>query len=123
MAQSRTVVVLGASNKPHRYAYRAITMLLDAGYPVIPVHPKLDQVQNILVRHDLTEIDQPIDTLTLYLGEGRSRSLIEKIVQLKPKRVIFNPGSESDRLEAALDAANIKWEHACTLVLLSSNQF
>lgn len=116
-------MVLGASPKPIRYSYQAVKLLSDHGYQVIPVHPKAARVDQVPVVHDLKAISGPVHTLTLYLGEARSRALIGDIVALDPARVIFNPGSESREMERALHDARIPFEHACTLVLLRTGQF
>ena len=120
---TQQVVILGASNKPHRYAYQALKALRQAGHQVIPVHPKLEQLEGIAVRHKLADITAPVDTLTMYLGEARSTPLLDEILALRPGRVIFNPGSENSLLEQALSAAGIPWEHACTLVMIGTGQF
>lgn len=117
------MVVLGASPKPIRYAYQAVRLLADQGYQVVPVHPKAARIDQIPVVHDLRAVEAPVHTLTLYLGDARSRPLIDAIVALCPGRVIFNPGSESRALEVALRNAGIPFEHACTLVLLRTGQF
>jgi hypothetical protein len=114
---------MGASHKPERYANQAIRLLLEHGHAVIPVHPRLDQAEGLKVVHRLDEIDGAVDTLTLYIGPERSSPLAEAIVQLRPGRVIFNPGTESPALEARLDQTGIPHERACTLVLLRSAQF
>ena len=59
------VVVLGASNKPHRYAYKALKMLQEYGYSVIPVHPKLENIDGVVVKHELAQIQEDIDTKRL----------------------------------------------------------
>jgi len=117
------VVVLGASNKPQRYSYMALMLLREKGYPVIPVHPKLENVEGIPVVHKLECIQRPVHTLTLYVGEERSDKLQDAIIQLKPERVIFNPGSESGSLEQRLIAENIEVVHGCTLVMLKTGTF
>jgi hypothetical protein len=121
--QNQRVVVMGASHKPERYANQAIRLLLDHGHTVIPVHPRLDAAEGLPVVHQLSEIDGPVDTLTLYIGPERSSPIAEAIVQLHPGRVIFNPGTESPALETRLDQAGIPHEQACTLVLLRTGQF
>ena len=121
--EDRTVVVLGASPKPVRYAYQAVTLLKDKGYRVIPVHPKAQQIEQIPVVHSLAAVRGPVDTLTLYVGPERVRDQIRAIVDLRPGRVILNPGAESRELEQALHLAHIPFEHACTLVLLRLGQF
>ena len=119
----RTVVVLGASPKPVRYSYQALKLLNDKGYRVIPVHPKAQQIEHLPVLRDLASVREPVDTLTVYMGPDRVRDLIGAIVDLRPGRVILNPGAESRELEQALHLAHIPYEHACTLVLLRTGQF
>ena len=63
--QNHTTVVLGASNKPHRYANKAIRMLLEYGYHVVPVHPKLENIEGLVVKHRLQQIQQPVETQAL----------------------------------------------------------
>jgi len=121
--QEQTVVVLGASPKPDRYAYQAVKLLHDRGYDVIPVHPKVSRIDQVPVVNDLRRIQGPVHTLTLYVGPARSGAMIEDILDLASGRVILNPGTESRVLERALDQARIPYEHACTLVLLRTGQF
>jgi predicted CoA-binding protein len=117
------VVVLGASHKPERYANQAIRLLLEHGHEVVPVHPRLDLAEGLPVVHALGDIAGMVDTLTLYVGPERSAPLADAIVALRPRRVIFNPGTESAELERRLDTAGIPHERACTLVLLRTGQF
>mgnify|MGYP003604111549 CR=1 FL=1 len=117
------VVILGASPKPARYAYQALRLLDDLGYRVIPILPNFERIDEIPVVDRLANIQEPVHTLTLYVGPERSQGLIADIVALRPGRVIFNPGTESPALEAALSAAGIPSERACTLVLLRTGQF
>jgi predicted CoA-binding protein len=80
-------------------------------------------VQGIPVVKGLEAIGERVDTLTLYVGPARLTALIPAMVALRPGRVIFNPGTESAEVVAALDAAGIPWEEACTLVMLRTGQF
>ena len=123
MKREQTVAVLGASADPERYAYRAVALLKEHGHRVIPVHPALEEVQGIPVVRKLEEIGERVDTLTLYVGSARLAALIPAMVGLRPGRVIFNPGTESAEVAAALDAAGIPWAEACTLVMLRTGQF
>ena len=121
--KEQTVVVLGASPKPIRYAYQAVMRLHEHGYDVVPVHPKVSHIEQIPVVNDPHRIQKPVHTLSLYVGPARSRGMIQDIIDLAPGRVILNPGTESQELERALEAAGIPYEHACTLVLLRTGQF
>jgi predicted CoA-binding protein len=117
------VAILGASHKPERYAHKAFKMLQQHGHEVLPVNPGLTEIEKVRVFSKLTDISGPIDTLTLYVNPQILEKNMDDILSLKPGRVIFNPGSESKELEERLQAAGIKTEQACTLVLLRTNQF
>jgi predicted CoA-binding protein len=121
--EDHVVVVLGASPKATRYSNMAVRQLQAKGYRVIPVHPTADTIGNLPVAHSLGGIEEKVHTLTLYLGPLRSRGQLDDILALTPKRVIFNPGTESPQLEERLHAAGIECVHACTLVMLRSGLF
>lgn len=120
---SEQVVLLGASNKPERYAHRAFRMLREHGHVVLPVHPALAEIEGVPVHKNLTAVSGPVDTLTLYVNPAISEPLADDIVALRPKRVIFNPGTESSLLRTRLDQAAIPSVEACTLVMLSTGTF
>jgi predicted CoA-binding protein len=119
----RTVVVLGASNKPELYSNMAVCLLKECGYRVVPVHPRLRQIEGFPAASRLEEISGPVDTLTLYVGPQRSEVLIDAIIGLRPGRVIFNPGTESLLLERRLKEEKIPFIRGCTIVMLQSGQF
>lgn len=118
-----TVVVVGASSNPERYSNRAVRMLRDHGHVVIPVHPALESVEGIPVLPSLDRVQVPLDTITMYVGSQHSEGMIEDLKALRPTRVIFNPGAESPKVEAALHSSGIRCVKACTLVLLTTGQF
>jgi len=117
------VAVLGASPKPARYANQALRLLLKKGYRVTPMHPKFSEIEGLKVANDYADVEQPVHTLTLYVGAERLAPQIDDILALKPHRVIFNPGTESAMLQKALDDAGVHWFEACTLVMLRTDQF
>ena len=120
---AQTVAILGASNNPERYSYKAFKLLQDYGHRVIPVSPKMAKLENIDVVADLGQISESVDTLTMYVGADRSTALQSQILILRPRRVIFNPGSENPNLKKILEAAGIQVLEACTLVLLQIGKF
>ncbi len=120
---STTVAVLGASSKPDRYANRAVRMLLEHGYRVLPVHPRETEVEGLPVLRSLDEIREPVHTLTVYVAPARLLRQMDEIEALQPGRVILNPGTESDEVFAELERRRIPYEEACTLVLLGSGSF
>lgn len=120
------VAVLGASNDPSRYSYQAMSLLKEHGHKAIPVHPREEQVLGQKVFKtlaDLIKSGQKIDTVTVYVNSAISEKMEHDLVRLAPRRVIFNPGSESMALEKSLKHNGIEVENACTLVLLRTNQY
>lgn len=118
-----SVVVVGASSNPDRIAYQAIERLLNKHYAVIPVNPAGGEILGLKVQSSLGEIEQAVDTVTMYVGPERQAALIDAIIRLQPRRVIFNPGAENPAVYTRLTRAGIAVEEACTLVLLSTHQF
>lgn len=120
------VLVIGASPDISRYSYKAIRMLLNEGHDVIMFNPEYDSILGQKVYKDLSDITKDkiqIDTITMYVRSHISTKLSEDIIKLKPKRIIFNPGTENQELEKLLKNNGIISEQACTLVLLSTGQF
>ncbi|MFW5857821.1 MAG: CoA-binding protein [Planctomycetota bacterium] len=117
------VVVLGASPKEERYSNKAVRLLLDHGYTVVPVHPACDAVHGVPCVRRLAEVDGPVDTITVYVGPERSTGLLEEILAVAPRRILLNPGAENDELARRARDAGIEVQEACTLVLLKTGQF
>lgn len=117
------VVVVGASANEERYSNKAMKMLQEYGHTPIPVAPGVDEVLGHAVHPTVSDVTEKVDTVTLYVGPKRQEGLFEQIIALKPKRVIFNPGTENPAEYDQLRAAGIKVLEACTLVLLRTGQF
>jgi len=120
--QKKRTIVLGASNKPDRYAYRAVNRLQQNGHEVIPLGFRQGDIGGIDILTDWPKTEE-VDTITLYLNPIRQAPHYDYILNQKPKRVIFNPGTENPELMALLQKAGIEAEIACTLVLLATNNY
>ncbi len=64
-----------------------------------------------------------LDTITLYLNAANQVEYYDYIINLQPKRVIFNPGTENQELYTLLKKNKIDFTEACTLVLLSIDKY
>jgi predicted CoA-binding protein len=120
---AKTVAVIGASDKPARYSNRAIRMLLSHAHTPLPVSTTGKEVLGLQGYASLREVAGAIDTVTMYLSPEKQASVIEDILQVRPRRVIFNPGAENPGAYPRLQAQRIEVVEACTLVLLSTGQF
>lgn len=122
MIKNKKTLVLGATTKPERYAFKAVSMLVDKGHSVLALGQNAGEVAGIKIQTKAIPLKN-IDTVTLYLNPIRQRDYYNYIVETKPKRVIFNPGTENPEFYQLLKLNDIKVEVACTLVLLSTNQY
>ena len=117
------VAVLGASTKPDRFSFQAVRLLKQKGYQPIPVHPAGHFVDGVPGVKSLDEIKDPVDTLTMYVNSQISDELKDQILNLNPRRVIFNPGAENKELAEALKKAGIEIVEDCTLVMLGAGLY
>jgi hypothetical protein len=117
------VAVVGASDNPHRYAFRALRLLRENGYTPIPVSRSGQDILGFPGYASLVAVPVPIDTVTMYVSPERQPPVIADILAVRPRRVIFNPGAENPDAYPALAQAGVEAVEACTLVLLTTGQF
>ncbi|MBI5856176.1 MAG: CoA-binding protein [Sphingobacteriales bacterium] len=122
MNEKKKTLVLGASGNPSRYSYLAVQRLRSHGHPVVAIGRAHTFVADVPVETEKKEFDE-IDTITLYINPQHQKEYYDYILSLKPKRIIFNPGAENEELEELAHKQNIQTLDACTLVLLSTNQY
>jgi hypothetical protein len=117
------VAVLGANGDPEKYANLALRRLKAAGHRVFAVNPKVPSVDGERAYAALSDIPEPIDTVTVYVGARVSTALADDILRKRPRRLIFNPGAENPELARRAEQAGIRALEACTLVMLSTENF
>jgi len=122
MNKQKKTLVLGASDNPARYSYLAIQRLRKYGHPVAGIGRKNTKVADVNIDTEKIPVND-VDTVTLYLNPTHQQEYYDYILSLKPKRIIFNPGTENDELVKLAKEQNIESLEACTLVLLSTGQY
>jgi predicted CoA-binding protein len=122
MNEKKKTLVLGASDNPSRYSYLAVNRLRSHGHPVVAIGKKNAMVADVPIEKEKKDWKN-VDTVTLYLNPAHQQQYYDYILSLKPKRIIFNPGAENDELADLAANNGIKPIEACTLVLLSTNQY
>ncbi len=121
MEKDKTLVI-GASENPERYSNLAVRRLLARGYKVVAIGNRKGKVEDVEI---ITEHPQreDIETVTLYLNPTNQKVYYDYIISLKPKRIIFNPGTENEELERMALKEGINILEACTLVMLTTGQY
>jgi uncharacterized protein len=120
----KKTVVIGASPDPARYSNIVCRMLADAGHEFVPVGIKGG---HILGREILNIREKPaienVHTVTMYLSPKNQIEWVDFVFSLKPRRIIFNPGTENPEFARKAVELGIEAEFACNLVLLGTGQF
>lgn len=117
------VAILGASSNLERYSNKAQLRLMEEGHTVFPVSKKDESIAGVKAYPNLESIFEQIDTLTVYVRPAILEEMVDEVIDLKPRRVIFNPGTEDLDVQKEIAKAGIQVQVACTLVLLNTNQF
>ena len=115
-------LVIGATEHKERYAYKAIKSLVDNSHQVVALGIKKGMVLDVPIETEKKDF-KGIDTVTLYINPKRQEDYYNYIISLKPRRVIFNPGTENPVFFNLLEENKINYEVACTLVLLATKQY
>ncbi len=119
---NKKTLVLGASAKPDRYSNFVIKKLVKNDVETVAFGLKEGEVNGITIATKLLDYKN-IHTVTLYLNPIHQKTYYDYIIGLNPKRVIFNPGTENAELMKLLKKHHIEFEIACSLVLLSTDQY
>jgi predicted CoA-binding protein len=121
---TKKTVIIGGTPDPSRYAYLAAQMLTSYGHEIVPLSIKTGTVFGVEIL-DIRQrpVIDGVDTVTLYIGPQRQPEWYDYILSLKPKRIIFNPGTENEVFEKMAEEQSVEALQACTLVLLRSRQY
>lgn len=116
----KPTLIIGASTDPNRTVHYAIQKLRQEDIPVYALGKKEGQVGDVSIFTSLDELTlQDVHTVSLYINPSHQVEYYDKIIQLKPKRVVFNPGTENPAFAKMLEDNDIEATSSCTLVMLS----
>ncbi|HKL08367.1 MAG TPA: CoA-binding protein [Bacteroidales bacterium] len=118
----KKTLVLGASPNPIRFSHKAVKSLVRHGHEVVPIGIREGDImwQKIIVGKPKIN---DIHTITIYLNPTNQEEYYDYIIRLKPKRIIFNPGSENQELIELAMQKDIEVIIACTLIMLNNHQY
>lgn len=119
----KRTLILGATARPGRYAGIAAERLRRHGHSIVPLGIGEGETAGQRILTDPAEVPADIHTVTLYINPRRQPQYYDFLLQLKPQRIIFNPGTENAELESLAEAAGIETLEACTLVMLATGSY
>jgi len=115
-------VILGASPNPVRFSHKAVKSLLRHDQEVVAVGLREGLIGEEEIQVGMPPIEE-VDTVSIYIGSSRQSDYYDYILSLKPKRVIFNPGTVNPEFMARLKREGIEPVAECMLVLLSEGEY
>lgn len=118
----KKTLIIGASSNKERYSFIATEMLKEYKHNIYAFGIKKGMINNTEIKTEWPH-DEKFDTVTLYIGKQHQTEFFDKVIALKPKRVIFNPGTENTNFKELLINNKIEALEACTLVLLRTGQY
>jgi predicted CoA-binding protein len=122
LAERKKTVILGASPNPVRFSHKAVKSLLRHDQEVVAVGFREGLIGEEEIQVGMPPIEE-VDTVSIYIGSSRQTDYYDYILSLKPKRVIFNPGTVNPEFMARLKREGIEPVAECMLVLLSEGDY
>ncbi len=119
----KTTLVLGASPKPNRFAYKAVRSLQRRNIPVVAIGRKDYDLDGIRIRKGQPRDIKGVHTVTLYLNPNNQKEYYDYILFLEPSRIIFNPGTWNPELADMASNHGIETVDGCMLIMLNNGKF
>src|SRR5699024_7781441 len=66
LQESKTIAVIGLSDKPERTSYQIAKAMQQSGYKIIPINPNVDEVLNEKSYQSLKEVEEEIDIVNVF---------------------------------------------------------
>jgi len=118
ITKNRKTVVIGVSTTDGRVSKLAVERLIANGHDVFPLGKKAGKINGMEII-----LNQPailkVETISMYIRPELQIKLYSYILELKPKRIIFNPGTENAELKLMAEEVGIETLNACTLTMLA----
>lgn len=121
---TKKTAIIGATTNPKRYAYLAAERLTSYGHEIIPIGIKKGEVfaKSILPLREKPDL-KDIHTITMYINPQNQKEWEDYLLSLKPKRIIFNPGTENPSFAHRAEKQGIETVEGCTLVMLGARSY
>jgi predicted CoA-binding protein len=119
----KRTLVLGASPNPNRFAYKAIRSLQRRDIPVVAIGRKDTDLDGIKIRSGKPDDIGEIHTVALYMNAKLQENFYDYILKIRPRRIIFNPGTRNPEFAELARANGIEVVEDCLLVMLNNSKF
>ena len=110
LEETRTIAMIGASDRPDRPSYGVMGFLQRHGYRVIPVNPQItgEHIHGEFVFRDLTQIGEPIDMVDIFRRSIAAGEAVDDAISFGAKSVWLQIGVINEEAAARAEAAGLK---------------
>ncbi|WP_298808199.1 CoA-binding protein [uncultured Sphingomonas sp.] len=110
LEETRTIAVVGASDRPDRPSYRVMKTLQDHGYRTIPVNPQItgEHVHGEYVFRELGQLGDPIDMVDVFRRSDAVGEVVDQAIAIGAKSIWMQLGVIDQRAAARAEAAGLK---------------
>jgi predicted CoA-binding protein len=119
----KLTLVIGASQNPERFSYKAIISLQQMKIPVVAIGRRDVNTGDLTIMKGMPADIGTVHTITLYLSAKNQKEYYNYIFSLRPKRIIFNPGTTNPELSALAVREGIEVIDDCILVMLNGVRY
>jgi predicted CoA-binding protein len=110
LAETRTIAMIGASDRPDRPSYGVMAYLQSRGYRVLPVNPQItgEHVHGEYVWRALDQIGVPIDMVDIFRRPLAAGEAVDEAIVAGAKSVWLQLGVINEDAAARAEAAGLK---------------
>jgi predicted CoA-binding protein len=110
LSETRTIALIGASDRPDRPSYNVMRVLQDWGYRVLPVNPQItgEHVHGEYVWRELAQIGEPIDMVDIFRRPIAAAEAVDEAIAAGAKSVWLQIGVINLEAAARAEAAGLK---------------
>ena len=110
LLETRTIALVGASDRPSRPSYGVMRTLQTHGYRVFPVNPQItgEHVHGEYVWRELAQIGEPIDLVDIFRNSAAAGDAVDEAIAAGAKAVWMQLGVINEEAAARAEAAGLK---------------
>ena len=110
LSNTRTIAMIGASDRPDRPSHRVMAFLQSRGYRVLPVNPPItgEHVHGEYVWRELSQIGEPIDLVDIFRRPQAAGEAVDEAIAAGAKAVWLQLGVINEEAAARAEAAGLK---------------
>ena len=110
LAETRTIAMVGASDRPDRPSNGVMKFLIDHGYRVLPVNPQItgEHVHGEYIWRELGQIGEPIDMVDIFRRPQAAGEAVDEAIRVGAKAVWMQLGVINEDAAARAEAAGLK---------------